>query len=244
MLKTTSKKLFNLSNISNKDKKLINEISLATKCSGRVKSVDSLNTQPKIIYSLCKLKEAETLFEVGTGRGTSDLSVSLLENIKKIVTLDIVPFEKKRDTFCNFKKVHFSNKDFYDLINIDTKTKIDFLNMVTDEDSSIRYKCKLFPKENYKNFFDICFIDGNHKIDKYILNDYKVSKYILKNDGFIIFDDYGPDWAVTRVVDKILKENDNLIGILINTMKQYLNWGHVIIIDKNNKFLEKISQIC
>ena len=115
--------------------------------------------------------------------------------------------------------------------------------MVTSEEAAKKYNCKLFPKNNYKNFFDICFIDGNHKIDKYILNDYNISKHILKDDGIIIFDDYGPDWAVTRVVDEILK-NEHLIGVLINSMSSYPTYGHVIVLNKNNKFLEIISKIC
>ena len=58
--------------------------------------------------------------------------------------------------------------------------------MVTSEEAAKKYNCKLFPKNNYKNFFYICFIDGNHKIDKYILNDYNISKHILKDDGIIM----------------------------------------------------------
>ena len=115
--------------------------------------------------------------------------------------------------------------------------------MVTDDFGSKRYNLQLFPKEKYKEYFDICFIDGNHKTDKFIKSDYNVSKYILKKDGFIIFDDYGPDWAVTRVVDDILKNNKNLVGILINTMSKYPTWGHVIVIDKNNSFVGKLSSI-
>ena len=103
--------------------------------------------------------------------------------------------------------------------------------------------CKLFPKNYYRKFFDICFIDGNHKVDKYIYDDYNVSKHILKDDGIIIFDDYGPDWAVTRVVDDII-EKDNLISILINTIPKYPTWGHMIVLNKNNKFLDIISKIC
>ena len=53
-----------------------------TKTGYRVKPLSSLTTQSKIMYTLAKSVGAESLFEIGTGRGTTSYSVSLLPHWK------------------------------------------------------------------------------------------------------------------------------------------------------------------
>ena len=102
----------------------------------------------------------------------------------------------------------------------------------------LNFKSKDFPKENYGEFFDIAFIDGNHKVDKIIQKDFEICKYMLKPNGIIIFDDYGPDWAVTRVVNHIIETNADYIFTLINTCSNLPNHGHVIMSPKDNDILK------
>ena len=50
---------------------------------------------------------------------------------------------------------------------------------------------KKFEHENKsKEFLDFIYVDGNH-MSKYVLEDAVNSFYCLKNNGYIIFDDYG-----------------------------------------------------
>jgi predicted O-methyltransferase YrrM len=44
-----------------------------------------------------------------------------------------------------------------------------------------------------KEFLDLIYIDGNH-MSKYVLEDAVNSFYCLKNNGYIIFDDFGGGW--------------------------------------------------
>jgi hypothetical protein len=44
-----------------------------------------------------------------------------------------------------------------------------------------------------KEFLDLVYIDGNH-MSNYVLEDVVNSFYCLKENGYIIFDDYGGGW--------------------------------------------------
>ncbi len=49
---------------------------------------------------------------------------------------------------------------------------------------------ELTPSIETKEFLDFVYIDGNH-MSKYVLEDAVNAFYCLKNNGYIIFDDYG-----------------------------------------------------
>lgn len=50
-----------------------------------------------------------------------------------------------------------------------------------------------FKKLKYKETFDLIYIDGNH-MSKYVLEDAVNSFYVLKDGGYMIFDDFGGGW--------------------------------------------------
>lgn len=192
------------------------QICKITKTTSRIKPLKYLTTQSKIMYKIANNANATSFFEIGTGRGTTCYSLSLLDKMKKIVTLDIVPFDKVRDTFYNFKSVKMSNKAFYDMIPFNTKAKITFLNATTNKNSAQRYGANYYSAEDINETkFDLIFIDGNHKVKEYILHDYKIAKKIASDKATIVFDDYGPDWAVTEVVDEIIKNEGHMYNVLM-----------------------------
>jgi predicted O-methyltransferase YrrM len=214
-----------LTNFQIEDAKLNNEIyekiktiGLFTKTSDRVKPINSTIIQPTLLYYLCTKYNIQNFFEIGTGRGTTSLTVSLIPHIKKVITLDILPFNKKRNTYVNFKPEFVSNKDLYDLIPYPEKKKITYLNNTS-------FTLDL---DKYKNQFDLVFIDANHKVDKYIEKDFEIAEELICKNGIIVMDDYGPNWATTRVIDNLIKTRKDLKFTLIQTMKKE-NHGHVLI---------------
>lgn len=215
--------------IDQSDEQKILTICKITKTNENIKSYSSLMPQSILLYTLCKLINAKTFFEIGTGRGTTSLSVALLPHIEKVITTDVLPFEKKRETYLDFKLVTTSNKDFYDIIPFEEKNKVEYLNFVS----------KYFPKEKYDKYFDISFIDGNHTRDSFIIKDFNLSEFMTKDSGIIVFDDYGPDWAVTRVVDNLIQTRNDLCFTLVNIMDNYPSYGHVIITKKENDIMEQ-----
>jgi predicted O-methyltransferase YrrM len=137
---------------------------------------------------------AKNFFEIGTGRGTASYAVSLISAIEKIVTVDIVPHNQKKNEAVNYKPALVSNSDLYDLIKFKEKEKIHFKHV--DDYLDIT--------EEYSSFFDVCFIDGNHDIESIILNDFNICMKVLKKPGYIIWDDYDPNkFQVKKVVDDI-----------------------------------------
>ena len=64
------------------------------------------------------------------------------------------------------------------------------------------------------NFFDIVFVDGNHKTE-YVYRDGVMSFKKVKSGGYIIFDDYYDKWPQTVVgVNKFLDEYSDRILVL------------------------------
>ena len=153
--------------------------------------------QSFILFFLADIFNCDSFFEIGTGRGTASYSVSLCDTIKKINTFDILPFEKKFQTAVNFKSFFGSNKDLYNLIPFKEKEKITFLHI---DELNEKYNV-----EN-KNKYDMAFIDGNHDNYNIIMGDFINANNIVKDDGIIVFDDYGNFPVVTKVVDDIIKK--------------------------------------
>jgi predicted O-methyltransferase YrrM len=165
--------------------------------------------QTFLIKAVAEWLTAERFFEIGTGRGTASYAVSLLESIKNITTLDIVPIEQKMNTAIAHRPAVVSNLDILNLIPWDCKTKIDFklrkdflpirTNSLTEE-----------------NKFDFCFIDGDHTDKRTIVEDFVNCTRVVKQDGVILWDDYGqPQFRVKEVVDRVLESDSSWNALLV-----------------------------
>lgn len=154
--------------------------------------------QPFFIKAVAEYLQASTFFEIGTGRGTASYAVSLIPMISNITTVDIIPFNQKARTAINYKPAIVSNKDIFEMIELEEKEKINFKH-VSD-----------YPmiKSLSSGTYDLCFIDGCHEKSNVILEDFKTCLHLVKNNGYIIWDDYDPHrFKVKEVVDSIIKEH-------------------------------------
>tara|TARA_R110002020_G_scaffold59538_3_gene162237 strand:+ start:2008 stop:2730 length:723 start_codon:yes stop_codon:yes gene_type:complete len=194
-----------------KDKEELNVICRLTKTrpdSERVQGQFSHGQeQPFFIKALAEHINAESFFEIGTGRGTACYAVALNDDMKEIRTFDIVPHEKKKHEAIDYKPVFVSNADLYEMMPYKQKEKITF---------DMRYSIKDL-LETHQNKFDLCFIDGNHSDSRVILEDFYLCHKLLRQDGVIVFDDYHPNkHAVKKVVDATLNsEKFNYNGFLV-----------------------------
>ena len=171
--------------------------------------------QTFFIKSILEWARATSFFEIGTGRGTASYAASIISEIKRITTFDIVPFEHKTNTAIDYKPAFVSNKDIYDKIPFSEKTKIQFLNV---RDSL---------EVNEHNKYDVCFIDGNHDDARVIVQDYIKCKKVMKEGGIILWDDYDQDrFSVKKVVDALLEKEEDLDAIWVHTR------GHLFGDDK------------
>ena len=140
---------------------------------------------------------ASSFFEIGTGRGTASYAVSLCSKIKNITTVDIIPFDQKCDSAINYKPARLSNKDIFEMVEIPTKDKIEFKH-VSD-----------YPLITalHSNCYDVCFIDGCHEDKNVIMQDFNICYHLVKDQGYIIWDDYDPDqFEVKNVIESIISE--------------------------------------
>lgn len=161
--------------------------------------------QTFLIKSIVEKYMAKTFFEIGTGRGTTSYAVSSIPEIEEIHTLDIIPFHKKMNTAIGYSPALASNKDLYDLISIEGKSKINF-HQGTSNNFDI-------PSDNK---MDICFIDGNHSDPEIIIKDFLLCQKMMKSKGWIIWDDYSPtEHKVKSVVDVILRRYPETSATLI-----------------------------
>ena len=168
--------------------------------------------QSFLIYSLAKKYKCTNFVEIGTGRGTASYAVSLLNSVKRVDTFDIIPFDKKNNTAVEFRPFYGSNKDLYNLIPCKEKEKINFFHI---DHLNNDYK------ERNKSKFDIAFIDGNHSNYNIIMNDFLNCLHLTKEDGIIVFDDYGNFPAVTRVVNDIIKKHTKYKYLLVQFRGHY-----------------------
>ena len=161
--------------------------------------------QTFLIKAICEWRNAETFFEIGTGRGTACYAVSLLDSVRDIHTVDILNFHQKFSTAIGFKKAVVSLSDIRNMIPFEAKNKVKF------------YHRKKFPviHKDYPKYFDVCFIDGDHSDVRVIKEDYELCNHIVKDGGVIIWDDYEPRFAVKQVVDEVLQKDKNLEALLV-----------------------------
>ncbi|MBR57260.1 MAG: hypothetical protein CMH54_04295 [Myxococcales bacterium] len=164
--------------------------------------------QPFAIKAIAEWRNTVGFFEIGTGRGTACYSVALLPSTEKIVTIDIVPHDKKKNEAIGFKPAFVSNADLYELVPFDQKEKIRFL---------LRKQMKQVVKAEPESF-DVCFIDGNHSSKRVIHRDFVACEKLLKPGGLIIWDDYDPEkHKVKAVIEKVLKKDPSWNVLLLET---------------------------
>jgi predicted O-methyltransferase YrrM len=96
-----------------------------------------------------------------------------------------------------------------------------------------------FKQFTEKNVFDLIYIDGNH-MSKYVLEDAVNSFYILKNGGYMIFDDFGGGWEqephmqVKTAVESFVHSYGKYLDVvhqgyqLIIRKKEYINNDELI----------------
>lgn len=152
--------------------------------------------QPFILKCLAENLKVENYFEIGTGRGTSAYVISNLDHVKKIITSDILDFDYKRTTAVNYSEKFLSNQDIFDLVQLPSKEKINFIKP-SDYKNIIK---------QYSNKTDLAFIDGNHTNPLRIYRDFIICKKLLKKEGVLVFDDYNSkEFMVKSVVDWLVK---------------------------------------
>tara|TARA_R110000824_G_scaffold88773_7_gene218116 strand:- start:3564 stop:4271 length:708 start_codon:yes stop_codon:yes gene_type:complete len=154
--------------------------------------------QPFFVKAVAEYTNATNFFEIGTGRGTASYSVCLAPTISEITTVDIIPFDKKWDTSINYAPAFVSNKDICGMIPFPEKEKINFKHV-----SDYPFFMSL-----HSSCYDLCFIDGCHENSDAIINDFNICFQLIKDGGYIIWDDYDPSsFEVKKVVDNIASKH-------------------------------------
>ena len=160
--------------------------------------------QPFLIRCIAKKYKSRNFFEIGTGRGTACYSICNLENIQNIATVDIIPFEEKKNYAVGYKSIQISMKDINELIDIPEKNKILFLQR---DNSLINFINK--NKGNY----DLFFIDGSHEDPNIIFNDFQICMMLASEKSVILWDDYNNNFKVKPVVDYIIENFSKELNI-------------------------------
>ena len=162
--------------------------------------------QTFLLKAITEWINAESFFEIGTGRGTGSYAISLAPSIVDIHTLDILNFKQKFATAIGHKPANVSLSDIRDMIPFKEKSKVSFHHR--KEFAALRKK--------FKNHFDLAFIDGDHTNKAVILEDYSVCQELVKDNGLILWDDYDHDqFAVKGIVEELLSKDPSLDAVLI-----------------------------
>lgn len=215
MKKYNIQKYFEENNYNYKDKSeydLINHITFYTKTRNVDSEIGTFESykmnwgceQPFLIRSIAKKYKSKNFFEIGTGRGTACYSLCNLSHIENIATVDIIPFEEKRNYAIGYKSNLISMKDIHDLVQIPDKKKISFMQR--------NQTLKNYIDEN-RNKHDLFFIDGSHEDPNIIFNDFQICMALAKKNSVIIWDDYNDKFKVKPVVDYIIDKYSQEIGI-------------------------------
>jgi len=164
--------------------------------------------QPFFIKAVAEWANCKSFFEIGTGRGTACYAVSLIENIQKLNTVDIIPFTVKRNEAIGYDPALVSNEDLYKMIPYDQKSKIEFYHR--DNISAI--------KDMSGAGFDLFFIDGDHTNPLTIMQDFQTCKEMSHDNSLIIWDDYEPEkFAVKRVIEEVQRKFPEYKTMLIES---------------------------
>jgi len=136
--------------------------------------------------------------EIGSYHGASALLIAqsyCQHKDSKIFCID--PWEDYEE-YPEYKEQNNNNFNIF-MKNINNSEHKNKINVIRG------YSEKEVPKLQ-DNFFDIIYIDGNHE-EEYVYNDAILSYNKLKNNGYMIFDDY--DWeGVRKAVNRFRKRHN------------------------------------
>ena len=164
--------------------------------------------QPFLVKAVAEWQKSDTFFEMGTGRGTACYSVSLLNSVERIDTIDIVPFDFRRNEAIGYEQAFVSNKDLYEMIPFVEKSKINF-HQRTDLGRMLSS-----PNDGY----DLFFVDGNHSDAGIISEDFIICKSFSRDNSIVIWDDYDPEkYAVRGVIESVLEKNPDYDALLVES---------------------------
>lgn len=170
--------------------------------------------QTFLVKAIAEWINAQSFFEIGTGRGTACYALSLIPSIRDIHTVDILSFKQKFSTAIDFKPANVSLSDIRNMIPYNEKNKVHF------------HHRKEFPKlvERFSNHFDLAFIDGDHDNRAVILEDYAICQKLVKDNGIILWDDYDADrFAVKPIIEELLAKDPTLDAVLIEQRGHLFN---------------------
>ena len=160
------------------------------------------------IKSVAEWANCKSFFEIGTGRGTACYAVSLIDNIKKLCTIDIIPFTVKKNEAIGYDPAFVSNEDLYGMIPYSQKSKIEFY--LRDNIGAI--------KEQSGKGFDLLFIDGDHTDPAMIMQDFQICESMSHDNSLIIWDDYDPQkFAVRGVIREVQRRFPEYNTMLIES---------------------------
>lgn len=152
--------------------------------------------QPFLIKAIAEHKKSKNFFEIGTGRGTACYTVSLVDSIERIDTVDIIPPSHKRAEAIGYEPALVSNLDLFEMVPYEQKRKINFHE---------RHNVSDVIRVNKS--YDLLFIDGNHTDYNVIFEDFEICRLLASDDAVIIWDDYYPDkFAIKDVLAAVVKK--------------------------------------
>ena len=189
--------------------------------------------QTFFIKSILDFVGCNKYFEIGTGRGTSAYASSLSSTVNEIITLDKIPFSRKRSMAINYEEIVLSMKDLNRQIKIKSKYKIKFLHS--------SYKI-ILAITNFSKF-DVAFIDGDHDHKLIVYLDFIICWMVIKRNGVIIFDDYElKRFKVKKIVDTLRKLFKKHNFLLIHTRGYLFDKSNIddmngMVLMSRNKFL-------
>lgn len=184
--------------------------------------------QPFLLKALAGYFEISNFFEIGTGRGTACYSVSLVDSVNRVDTVDIIPPSYKRTEAIGYEPALVSNLDLFEMVPYSEKSKIKFHE---------RHEIPGVMSLNKK--YDLLFIDGNHTDYNVIYEDFEICRLLSEENSIIVWDDYYPDkFAIKDVIATVTEKYDynmKLVecrGHLFSSKPPEKNCGTVIMCKK------------
>jgi len=152
--------------------------------------------------------------EIGVWKGEFSQKILNHLNPKKLYLIDKWRFESKYDHSW-YGGLEAKNQqdmnDIYDKVvqKFRFETRIKILAM-TSSDASATFS---------ENYFDFVYIDGNH-LYEFVKQDLELFYSKIKNDGFIVGDDYGVNgwWndGITKAVNEFVETNLLILSVKNN----------------------------
>lgn len=159
-----------------------------------------------VINILIRNHNPNLIFEIGTFDGRTTLNMAANSSAEsKIYSLDL-PKEQHDSAKLPLSPSDslYIKKDISGAryLNIDKENKI----------CQIYGDSAGFDFSPYFNKIDFVFVDGAHTYE-YVLNDTKIALKLLRNNGIILWHDYGVCDGVTKAMDELYSKNRDLRGV-------------------------------